>query len=131
MRDRQIYVVDDDTDLRETLGELLAEEGYRPRLCENGRVALDGLRAGERPGLILLDLMMPEMNGWQFREAQLEDPRLRDIPVVVMTASRGFDGHPITASEVLFKPIGLGELIEAVERNAARAARDRSTAPPA
>ncbi len=113
-----IFVVDDDTDLRETLGELLFEEGYDARLCENGRVALDKLRRGERPRLILLDLMMPEMNGWQFREAQLEDAELRDIPVVVMTASRGFDGHPITASEVLFKPIGLGELMSAVERNA-------------
>jgi CheY-like chemotaxis protein len=129
MHDRPIYVVDDDTDLRETLGELLAEEGYRPSLCENGRVALDRLRAGERPGLILLDLMMPEMNGWQFREAQLEDPRLRDIPVVVMTASRGFEGHPISASEVLFKPIGLGELVQAVERNAAPAARRDRPAP--
>lgn len=113
-----IFVVDDDTDLRETLGELLLEEGYDARLCENGRVALEQLRRGERPRLILLDLMMPEMNGWQFREAQLEDAALRDIPVVVMTASRGFDGHPITASEVLFKPIGLGELMSAVERNA-------------
>jgi CheY-like chemotaxis protein len=113
-----IFVVDDDTDLRETLGELLLEEGYDARLCENGRVALEQLRRGVRPRLILLDLMMPEMNGWQFREAQLEDAQLRDIPVVVMTASRGFDGHPITASEVLFKPIGLGELMSAVARNA-------------
>jgi CheY-like chemotaxis protein len=131
MRHRQVFVVDDDTDLRETLGELLAEEGYRPRLCENGRVALERLRAGERPELILLDLMMPEMNGWQFREAQLEDDRLRDIPVVVMTASRGFEGHPITASEILFKPIGLGDLMKAVERNAAHDGPGHSAAPPA
>ncbi len=113
-----IFVVDDDTDLRETLGELLLEEGYDARLCENGRVALDELRGGARPRLILLDLMMPEMNGWQFLEAQLEDERLRDIPVVVMTASRGFDGIPISATEILFKPIGLGELMSAIERNA-------------
>ena len=113
-----IFVVDDDTDLRETLGELLLEEGYDARLCENGRVALEQLRRGVRPRLILLDLMMPEMNGWQFREAQLEDAQLRDIPVVVMTASRGFDGHGIAAEEILYKPIGLGELMDAVERNA-------------
>ena len=115
---RPILVVDDDNDLRETIGELLAEEGYDAHLCENGRVALDCLRKGERPALILLDLMMPEMNGWQFREEQLRDARLAGIPVVVMTASRGFDDHPITASEFLYKPIGLGELIQAVERNA-------------
>lgn len=114
----QIAVVDDDTDLRETLGDLLAEEGYAPLLFENGRAALDSLRAGERPRLILLDLMMPEMDGWQFRAAQLEDGALRDIPVVVMTASRGHGGQPISAQEILYKPVGLGELIEAVERNA-------------
>lgn len=115
---RPIVVVDDDTDLRETLGELLSEEGYEARLFENGRTALDFLRNGGRPRLILLDLMMPEMNGWQFREEQLKDVHIRDIPVVVMTASRGFDGHPIAASEILYKPVGLGDLIEAVERNA-------------
>jgi CheY-like chemotaxis protein len=113
-----ILVVDDDTDLRETLGELLCEEGYDARLFENGRRALEFLRRGERPKLILLDLMMPEMNGWQFREAQLNDEELKDIPVVVMTASRGFEGTPISAREILYKPVGLGELIQAVERNA-------------
>lgn len=115
--DGSILVVDDDTDLRETVGELLVEEGWRPRLCENGREALDLLRHGERPRLILLDLMMPEMNGWQFREEQLKDEGLSDIPVVVMTASRGVDAPPITASEVIFKPIGMEELMDAVARN--------------
>src|SRR5512140_1609952 len=115
-----IAVVDDDTDLRETLGELLYEEGYDARLFENGRKALDFLRSGGRPKLILLDLMMPDMNGWQFREEQLKDADLKDIPVVVMTASRGFDAHPIAAQEILYKPIGLGELMDAVERNARR-----------
>ncbi len=115
---RSIAVVDDDTDLRETLGELLFEEGYEARLFENGRKALEFLRGGGRPKLILLDLMMPEMNGWQFREEQLKDAALKDIPVVVMTASRGFDGHAIAAQEILYKPIGLGELMDAVERNA-------------
>ena len=113
-----IVVVDDDNDLRETLGELLTEEGYDTRLFENGRVALDFLREGGDPRLILLDLMMPEMNGWQFREEQLKDARLRDIPVVVMTASRALEEEPLTAREILYKPIGLGELISAVERNA-------------
>ncbi len=117
---RVILVVDDDTDLRETLGELLTNEGYGTHLCENGRAALEFLRQGGRPELILLDLMMPEMNGWQFREEQLKDAALREIPVVVMTASRGFDGHAIAAEEILYKPVGLGELIDAVERNAAR-----------
>lgn len=115
-----ILVVDDDSDLRETLGELLCEEGYDARLAENGRRALEFLRGGERPKLILLDLMMPEMNGWQLREELLKDQELKDIPVVVMTASRGFEGSPISAQEILYKPVGLGELIDAVERNATR-----------
>ena len=112
-----ILVVDDDPDLREALGELLGEVGYDARLCENGRKALELLRRGDRPRLILLDLMMPEMNGWQFREEQLKDEALRDIPVVVMTASRGFAKDAIPAQEILYKPVGLGEIIEAVERN--------------
>ena len=116
---KPIIVVDDDTDLRETLGELLVDEGYDARLFENGRAALDFLRHVEDdPQLILLDLMMPVMNGWQFREEQLRDDRLRDIPVVVMTASRALEEESLTAREILHKPIGLGELISAVERNA-------------
>ena len=112
-----IVVVDDDTDVREALGEVLAEEGYETRLFETGASALDFLRQGGDPSLILLDLMMPEMNGWQFREEQLKDARLRDIPVVVLTASR-FGHRSIQAREVLFKPVGLGELVDAVHRNA-------------
>jgi len=116
---RPIFVVEDDTDLRETLGEVLVEEGHRARLFPNGRVALDFLRGGERPKLILLDLVMPEMNGWQFREEQLKDVALRDIPVVVMTASAGcFEAGPVAAAEVLHKPVGLGEILRAVQRNA-------------
>ncbi|HEY6002247.1 MAG TPA: response regulator [Anaeromyxobacter sp.] len=113
-----ILVVDDDPELRETLGELLVQEGYDTRLAENGKRALEFLRHGGRPRLILLDLMMPEMNGWQFREEQLKDEELRDIPVVVMTASRGFRKDDISVQEILFKPVGLGEIIDAVERNA-------------
>jgi CheY-like chemotaxis protein len=112
-----IVVVDDDNDLRETLGELLVEEGYETRLFENGRRALEFLREGGDPRLILLDLMMPEMNGWQFREEQLKDARLRDIPVVVMTASRGPDSQRIQADEVVYKPVGLGQLMDVVEKH--------------
>ncbi len=112
-----IVIVDDDTDVREALGEVLAEEGYATRLFESGRAALQYLRAGSPPSLILLDLMMPEMSGWQFREEQLKDERLRDIPVVVITASR-YGAGSIEAREVLFKPVGLGELVDAVHRNA-------------
>jgi CheY-like chemotaxis protein len=113
-----IVVVDDDTDVREALGEVLNEEGYQTLLFESGRAALDFLKDGcPHPALILLDLMMPGMNGWQFREEQLKDERLREIPVVVITASR-LGSEAIQAREVLFKPVGLGELVDAVHRNA-------------
>jgi CheY-like chemotaxis protein len=113
-----IFVVDDDLDLRETIGELLHDEGYETLLFQDGRGALALLRAGVRPSLILLDLMMPEMSGWQFREEQLRDEALRAIPVVVMTASRSFDRALLAASEVLLKPVGIGDILGAVERNA-------------
>jgi CheY-like chemotaxis protein len=114
-----IVVVDDDHDVREALGEVLAEEGYDIQLFDSGRAALDFLRAdvGDGPSLILLDLMMPGMNGWQFREEQLKDDRLAEIPVVVITASR-LGSEAIRAREVLFKPVALGDLVDAVHRNA-------------
>ena len=122
MRDRcPIFVVDDDLDLREVIGDLLVDEGYPTRLFENGRAALDVLRDGVRPRLILLDLMMPEMNGWEFRAEQLRDAALRSIPVVVMTASRNFDDEAFEQAEILFKPVGVAEILAAVERNALRA----------
>lgn len=115
---RPILVVDDDSDLREAIGELLCEEGYPTRLFESGSAALEALRAGERPQLILLDLVMPGMSGWEFLEAQLRDDALRDIPVVVLTASHGAPARRIAAQEVLLKPVALGDLMQAVERNA-------------
>ena len=118
MRAPAILIVDDDTDLREVLGELLSDEGYATQLCANGRVALDLLRSGTRPRLILLDLMMPEMDGWAFRQAQLQDAQLREIPVVVMSASRGVDDAVLGGAEILQKPLGLQEILGAVERNA-------------
>jgi hypothetical protein len=61
------------------------------------------------------------MNGWQFRQEQLRDELLRDIPVVVMTANRGVDHNDLGGAEVLEKPVGLAEILGAVERNALRA----------
>ena len=66
--------------------------------------------------MILLDLMMPEMNGWEFREVQLRDQSVKDIPVVVMTASRDLLRHPVDADAFLFKPFTLDELLEQVQR---------------
>ena len=114
-----ILIVDDDSDLRLALTELLEEEGYAVEGAADGRGALVKLQAGLRPSLILLDLMMPGMNGWDFRTAQLEDPTLRALPVVVVTAS-GSDLATIQSQlgsvELVAKPIHPAELLDVVGR---------------
>lgn len=114
-----VLIVDDDTDLRRALSELLEEEGYAVEGAADGRDALAKLQGGLRPGLILLDLMMPGMNGWDFRKAQLDDPELRALPVVVVTAS-GSDPATIRAQlgpvELLAKPIHPNDLLDVVGR---------------
>jgi CheY-like chemotaxis protein len=117
---RVIAIVEDDVDLRETLEEILAHAGYRPLGYSGGHAALAGLRTlGALPALVLLDLMMPGMNGWEFREEQVRDPALRIVPVVVMTASTSLDTHPIDVNEVLRKPVEIPILLGAIARHAA------------
>lgn len=116
--DKTIVVVDDDGDLREAVLEALQDEGYRTMGYSNGREALEGLRNSSPPALILLDLMMPTMNGWQFRSEQSSDPQLAQIPVVVMTASRQFDPKSIDAVEYVLKPLSLETLLATVKKYA-------------
>jgi CheY-like chemotaxis protein len=116
-----VMVVDDDTDIRETLTELLVEEGYAVSAFGNGHLALEALRAGQRPGVILLDLMMPVMDGWEFRRAQLADPALDEIPVVLITAVGTQRIRSEEFSQVLRKPLRLDRVLDAVARFAAAA----------
>lgn len=112
-----VMVVDDDDALRESICELLEDDGYAAVEMDSGVSALTRLQNGHpKPALILLDLMMPGMSGWEFRERQLRDSMLSDIPVIVMTASRDLQG--ISAAEVLYKPVTRARLLEAVERHA-------------
>ena len=83
---QRILVVDDDRSIRESVVALLQTDGYDARGVENGREALRVLRAGYDASLVLLDMMMPVMDGWDFRLAQRHDPTLAKIPVVVLTA---------------------------------------------
>src|SRR5205823_13422880 len=83
---RGVLIVDDDPALRESLSEVLEDAEYSPLVAANGQEALAFLRQGYKPCVILLDLMMPIMDGWQFRAAQLADPDLGPIPVVVLSA---------------------------------------------
>lgn len=83
----RLLVVEDDRDIRDAVVEILQDEGYEVAAASDGQEALDHLRSGApRPDLILLDLMMPVMSGYQFRQEQLAIPELASIPVLVITA---------------------------------------------
>ena len=95
-QNNSVLIVDDDRAIRDALKELFETEGYVVTLAANGRAALNRLRDGLRPGAVLLDLIMPEMDGWDFRTLQLQDPTLREIPVFILTAA-GFSPETIRA----------------------------------
>jgi CheY-like chemotaxis protein len=111
---REVVVVEDDVDAREALSKLLASHGYSVTSAGNGREALDYLRRSYLPGLIILDLMMPLMDGWEFLEHQSRDPALLDIPVVVLSATAPH--QPLTAKAILMKPVQPKELFKMIER---------------
>ena len=114
----RLMVIEDDDDLREAVAMNLAMSGFEVASFGDAREALRELQSGLRPFLILLDLMMPTMSGWEFREAQEADPAIALIPVVVITAAHTLlnDGHSLTGIEVLRKPFSLEALLEVVRR---------------
>ena len=114
-----ILVVDDDPDIRDIVADILCDEGYRALGAENGRQALRMLREdGLRPQLILLDMMMPELDGWGFRAEQQQDAELAPIPVVVFTAHElpSQTAAQMQAAGFLKKPIRLAQLLDTVKR---------------
>jgi len=113
----RILLVEDDHSLRETLADVLADEGFEVACASNGREALDQLGKGLLPDLIVLDLVMPVMDGWAFRDAQRQRPELAGIPMVVLSASSPTDGARLRAlgvEAVLSKPVGMERLLRAV-----------------
>ncbi len=114
-RGRRVLVVDDDPSIQGFLAEALADEGYGVRTAANGREALTVLQAW-RPDLILLDLMMPEMDGWAFLARQRLDLELVRIPVIVMSASYSpHSGAGRIAADLLTKPFAIDQLLSKVE----------------
>jgi CheY-like chemotaxis protein len=112
-------IVDDDPDIRDIVSEILADQGYRVVGAANGLHALRLLReGGVRPDVILLDVMMPEMDGWAFRAEQQQDPALAPIPVVVFTAHEvpGDIVERMGVAGFLKKPIRLAELLDTFRR---------------
>jgi two-component system, chemotaxis family, chemotaxis protein CheY len=112
----RVMVIEDDADLLEAVCEALEDEGFDAVACSGGAEALARLRVEPPPAVILLDLMMPVMSGWQFLDHRREDPTLADIPVVVMTASRNYDPAALDAHACLEKPVSFARLVDAVRR---------------
>jgi CheY-like chemotaxis protein len=115
-----VLVVDDDDDLRESLQMALTASGYRVATASGGAEALAWMRTGHNvPCLVLLDLMMPGMDGFQVRTTMLGDPELASVPVVVITGAgvlvnqRAGDLH---AADILRKPVGLSTLRGTIDR---------------
>lgn len=114
-----VLVVDDDPDIREAMIEVLEESGHQATGAANGNEALAQLRASsEHPCLILLDLMMPVMDGREFREEQMRDPALSPIPVVVISAFRDVEhtAQQMKVAAHVKKPVSLRDLVQLVER---------------
>lgn len=114
-----ILIVEDDETIRESLGEILEDEGYGVSLAEHGAAALSRLEGAPLPALILLDLMMPVMNGWEFRKQQLLRPELAQIPVVIVSGVSNDDARlrTLAVAAVLPKPIEIARLLEVVAAN--------------
>lgn len=113
---RRVMVVEDDEGIREALCDLLDTEGFAVTSAIHGADALAKLRdsGNVRPDVILLDLMMPVMDGWAFRAEQRGDPALSGIPVVVITASRQADVAALEPKAFLKKPIDFDELLRVI-----------------
>src|SRR5689334_11953022 len=115
MKEGRVLVVDDEPMVRETLGQVLTEEGYVVDLAVDGETALERVNAA-RPDAILLDLMMPGMNGRQFLQVLRSNPIYEHVPVLIMTAVHGLNVNLQTlgASEVVEKPFNVDELLNKV-----------------
>lgn len=109
-----VLIVEDDADLREMMAQLLSLEGYQTVSVSNGREALDYLQQRGKPNLILLDLMMPVMDGWEFRRRQSADPALAQVPVVILSALDPHRTTGVSADAFLKKPLNFDHLIELV-----------------
>ena len=114
----RVLVIDDDAPSVDALRVMLESAGHRVESAENGREALSRLREGDGYCVILLDIMMPVMNGYEFREEQLKDPKLALIPVIVVTADgRAREKAKQIGSDVFFqKPLAPRELLRAIGR---------------
>ena len=122
---RRVLLVEDDDDLRLILGRLLEDAGFTVIEAENGRVALERLRDGAADAIIL-DLMMPDMNGWEFRLRQRKDPLLSNTPVLVISADTRPEARAVDADLFVKKPFAMRQLLDALDRVIVLGERRRS-----
>lgn len=119
--DRYILLIEDDLDISEAIQSVLEAEGFRIKCKFNGKEAIEYLHETDNtPSLIILDLMMPIMNGYEFRLEQLKDKKISNIPTLLLSASGKYQEQEIDKlnfTESLKKPIDLEFLIEVVKRN--------------
>lgn len=115
---KRVLIVEDEGATREMLALLLESEGYSVASAANGEEALACLRQCERPDVILLDLMMPVMDGWQFRRIQRREPALAEIPVIVVSAAGdvGQTAVALSAASFLQKPVEPSHLLATIRR---------------
>jgi CheY-like chemotaxis protein len=114
----KVLLIDDDLAIVEAIADFLEEEGFLVLAAVNGIDALNQLRSGLHVDVIVLDVRMPVMDGWEFRAVQLADPALRDIPVVIVSAShftRDSLRGEFKAYDALAKPIELERFLEAIK----------------
>ena len=118
MSDRQhpILIVEDDVEIREAMSELLESRGYAVSVARHGAEALEQLRAGSRPCIILLDLMMPVMDGWTFCQETERDPAFAAIPILIVSAVTRLDPRTAHVRSVaqLSKPLNFDDLLAAL-----------------
>ncbi len=108
--------MEDDADLREMMAQLLALEGFRAETVSNGREALEYLQRGDFPEVILLDLMMPVMDGWEFLRRQQQSPEFAAVPVVVLSAVDSARSSDLEDAAFLKKPLDFDRLLAMVRR---------------
>jgi CheY-like chemotaxis protein len=111
-----VLVIDDNDATRTGLVRLLALRGYRTASATNGREGLECLRADRSIGLVVLDLWMPNGNGYWFREQQRGDPALAHVPLIVFTGTGNgdVDLERLCGANVLHKPVGIAQLLETI-----------------
>src|SRR5438132_11402148 len=126
-----VLVIEDDDGVSLSVAALLRDEGYAVEVANGGAAAMRRLQRGPLPTLILLDLMMPDMDGIEFRQRQLADPAFAKIPVIILSARPdvGYQAALLHADDFLRKPMSFEALLHVVQNRAITAVGSTGDAP--